>query len=76
MNSKYVSSMEDREIKFPCLMEYDNGSGLGKYIVLFSNKNCGTVVYSENKERLIGKYSDILNIDYFNFISGDIILKN
>ena len=61
------------EIKFPCLMISDDK----KFIVLFSNMNCGTCIYSiDSITNKIGSYSERWVMSLFVPFDGEITLKN
>ena len=42
------------ESSYPCLKIYNNESGLGVYVVLFTEPQKGVVVFSENKRLKVG----------------------
>ncbi len=75
MRSEFKNT-EEKEIKFPCLMIYNNKDKTGKYVVLFSDYATGTVVYTENNLRTLGEYCRTWATESFNPIFGEIILKN
>ena len=71
------------EIKFPCLMISEDK----KFIVLFSNMNCGTCIYSnmncgtciyslDSIIYEIGSYSEAWIMPLFVPFDGEITLKN
>ena len=63
------------EIKYPRLMitEWDDGD---KMVVLFSQKNVGTVVYSTYTGWKLGDSNDSFNEAYFEPFNGTIELSN
>jgi hypothetical protein len=50
-----VEQKEEKEISFPCIMKYV-GPGSGMFIVLFTSKTAGTVLYSENCTKHVGEH--------------------
>ncbi len=63
-------------IKYPCLMEYLNKSGSGKFIVLMTEKHAGTVIMSDNENRQIGYYTEGWNPNQFKEYLGIVQLSN
>lgn len=68
---KYINKSE-----FPCLMEYDNRTNNGRFIVLFSFKGTGTVIYSNNKTALVGHNSTNWHMEQFKSFDGVVELSN
>jgi hypothetical protein len=61
--------------EYPCLKEYNNNSGSGNFIVLFTSCISGTVVHSNNALRPVGEYSINWSCE-FNKTNKKIILSN
>ncbi len=62
------------EIKYPCLMTAHDS--LGSKVVLFTEKDCGTVVYSEGEQQPIGYYTEAWVMSGFTPFDGTIELSN
>ena len=76
MKSTLINKEEKaKEIKYPCLMvtNWDDGS---KMVVLFSEKNAGTVVFSTYKKWNLGDHSGSFNMYFFEPFDGTIQLTN
>lgn len=71
---KSVVEKEEENIKFPILMEFVNHSP--KFIVLFSQPNCGMVVSSENSTHNLGSYRTDWRMELFNPFKGKVTLFN
>jgi len=55
---------------------YNNIDNNGIFVVLFSCKDTGTVVYTENSLRTLGEYNTSWAMGSFKPVYGEIILKN
>ena len=62
------------EIKYPCLMT--THSRILSIVVLFNDRRCGVVVYSEWKFQPIGFYSEEWVMSGFTPFDGTIELSN
>ena len=62
------------EIKYPMLMTAENQRG--KIVVLFTDNNFGTVVYSERERQPVGYYSKRWDVSGFFPFNGTIELSN
>ena len=67
--------IEEQPETYPCLKEYKNNSNMGKFIVLFTSRNTGTVVHSDNPRRSIGDYNTNWTCE-FDKTNKKIILSN
>jgi len=76
MKSKIVDVLDFNLLHFPCLLEYVDEDNL-KIIVLFHKDQCGTVVYTSNKNfHPIGAYIKTWTMKYFRPFTGEIKLTN
>lgn len=69
MKITFDEKKKDEEIKFPCLMQCENG-----YIVLMWKDSCGTVIKSDNYK--IGSYHQDWAMKVFKPFNGTITLEN
>ena len=60
--------------KYPILMTAENQRG--KIVVLFTDNNFGTVVYSERERQPVGYYSEAWAMAGFTPFNGTIELSN
>ncbi len=75
MRSTLINKEEKaREIEYPCLMTAHTSSG--SKVVLFTDKHCGIVVYSEGNHQPIGHYSEDWDMSCFTPFDGTIELSN
>ena len=75
MRSTLINKEEKaREIKYPCLMTADGD--FGAIVVLFTDNNFGTVVYSERERQPVGYYSEAWAMAGFTPFNGTIELSN
>lgn len=71
MKIKTTDKSESNEIlEFPCLMEFS------KNVVLFHEKNKGTILRTFNMFHYVGEYSEEWQMERFVPFKGQIILEN
>lgn len=68
------STRENKNIKFPCLMEYKLCADA--IIVLFNDNGCGTVLQSNVGKYSIGDYFDEWDMANFHYYNGKMVLEN
>jgi hypothetical protein len=74
MESKLIKS--EIEINYPCLMEYEDTKYNTKVVVLFKEKNCGTIISSNNERYTLGGYFYSWTMNCFKPFKGEIKLNN
>jgi len=62
------------EVKYPCLMKYNN-TDIG-HIILFINRTEGVVIEAKRSGWLVGDYATDLSISQFKPFNGTITLSN
>lgn len=76
MNSS-VAKKEIFRYTFPCLLIHENKKEEKSFIVLFTEKSSGTVVYKEkNCMWNLGEYKENWIIESFELFYGEIKLSN
>jgi len=75
MKSEF-NDIEKCDIKYPCLKKYNNTDNTGSFVVLFTDNQSGTVVFTEDSSHTVGEYATNWATQLFIPIKGEIILKN
>ena len=70
IESVYKST--DNKTKYPCLKMHSDG----EFIVLFSAKNAGVVIWTITTNRIVGYFSQYWSEDDFSYTEGDITISN
>ena len=62
---------EETEITYPCLMKSKNGE-----VVLFSEENCGVVIYPGKNSWKVGNFCSTWDMRYFEKETHSFIIGN
>jgi hypothetical protein len=73
-----LTERRDDDVIYPCVRRccWPADGAPGDYIVLFRNRNEGTVVWSLNTDFPVGAYRDGFSPDCFEYYEGEIKLRN